>query len=130
MLAETYPIQVLLMTLSGLLNRHQADVIAYLVEENRILKEQTVGKNLRLNDDQRRCLAPKAKLLGRKAPNSVATIVTPDTLMCWHLRLIASKWADPAKKRVGRPGLMKAIKALIVRMSHGELVLGLLADPG
>ncbi len=29
MLAATYPIQVLLMTLSGLVNRHQADVVAY-----------------------------------------------------------------------------------------------------
>ena len=41
MLAEIYPLQVLLMTFSGLVNRHQADVIAYLVEENRVLEEQT-----------------------------------------------------------------------------------------
>jgi len=117
MLAETYPIQVLLMTLSGLVNRHQADVIAYLVEENRILKEQTRGKSLRLNDEQRRRLAAKAKLLGRKALNSVATIVTPDTLMRWHRSLIAAKWTYLAKCRVGRPGLMKSIKALILRMA-------------
>jgi putative transposase len=115
--AETYPIQVLLLTLSGLVNRHQTDVIAYLVEENRILKEQMGGKSLRLNDDQRRRLAAKAKLLGRKALNAVATIVTPDTLMRWHRRLIASKWTYPAMKRVGRPGLMKSIKALILRMA-------------
>ena len=43
--------------------------------------------------------------------------MTPDTLMRWHRRLIASKWTYPAKKRVGRPGLMKSIKALIVRMA-------------
>ncbi|MFT7486604.1 MAG: putative transposase, partial [Candidatus Paceibacteria bacterium] len=59
----------------------------------------------------------KAKLLGRKALNSVATIVTPDTLMRRHRRLIASKWTYLAKKREGRPGLMKSIKALIVRMA-------------
>ncbi len=81
MLAETYPIQVLLMTLSGLVNRHQADVIGYLVEENRVLKEQMKGRKLRLNDDQRRRLAAKAKALGRKTLDKVATIVTPDTLM-------------------------------------------------
>jgi len=40
MLAGTYPFRVLLMALSGLVNRHQADVIAYLVEENRVLEEQ------------------------------------------------------------------------------------------
>ncbi len=39
MLADTYPIQVLLMTFSGLVNRHQANVIAYLVEENRLPKK-------------------------------------------------------------------------------------------
>ncbi|MFT7487358.1 MAG: hypothetical protein ACI9F9_003219 [Candidatus Paceibacteria bacterium] len=57
MLAETHPIRVLLMTLAGLVNRQQADVIAYLVEENRVLKEQLRGRRLRLTDDQRRRLA-------------------------------------------------------------------------
>ena len=36
MLAATYPIRILLMTLTGLVNGHQGDVIAYLVEENHI----------------------------------------------------------------------------------------------
>ena len=56
MLAEIYPLQVLLMTFSGLVNRHQADVIAYLVEENRVLKEQMKDRKLRLTEDQRRRL--------------------------------------------------------------------------
>jgi putative transposase len=43
--------------------------------------------------------------------------VTPDTLMRWHRRLIAAKWTYKAKGRVGRPGLMKSIKALITRMA-------------
>ena len=90
MLAEIYPLQVLLFTVSGIVNRHQSNVIAYLVEENRVLKEQFRGKVPRLNDEQRRRLAAKAKLLGRRALNSVATIVTPDTLMRWHRKLIAA----------------------------------------
>ena len=85
-------------------------MIAYLVEENRVLREQMSGRKLRLNDDQRRRLAALAKLLGRKTLDRVATIVTPDTLMRWHHRLIALKWTYPAK-RVGRPGIMKAIAA-------------------
>ncbi len=48
MLAATYPLQVLLLTFYGVVNRHQADVIAYLVEENRIVKEQHKGRKLRL----------------------------------------------------------------------------------
>jgi len=38
MLAELYPLQVLLMTLSGPVNRHQAELVAYLIEEDRVLK--------------------------------------------------------------------------------------------
>ncbi len=43
MWAETYPLRVLLLTISGFVNRHQADIIAYLVEENRVLKEHMKG---------------------------------------------------------------------------------------
>ncbi len=117
MRADVYPLQVLLATLAGWLNCHQQDVIAYLVEENRVLKEQIKGKRMRLTDDQRRRLAAKAKRLGRKALNRIATIVTPDTLMRWHRRWIALKWTYAAK-RVGRPGLMKKIAALIVCMAR------------
>jgi putative transposase len=116
MQAEYHPVQALLLTVSGWVNRHQQHVIEYLVEENRVLKEQMGGKVPRLNDDQRRRLAAKAKILGRRALDAVATIVTPDTLLRWHHRLIASKWTY-AVKRVGRPGLMRAIKALIVRFA-------------
>ena len=117
MKADTYPLQVLLWALSGWVNRHQQDVIAYLVEENRVLKEQMKGRRLRLTNGQRRRLAAKGKRLGRKTLNRVATIVTPDTIMRWHRQLIALKWTCEAK-RVGRPGLMKRIAALIVRMAR------------
>jgi len=76
MKAELYPLQVLLLTVSGWVNRHQADVIAYLVEENRVLKEQMKGRRLRLTDDQRRRLATKAK---RGEPSPQAT--TPASLI-------------------------------------------------
>ena len=55
---------VLLWTFSGCVNHHQQDVIGYLVEENRVLKEQMKGRRLRLTDEQRRRLAAKGKLLG------------------------------------------------------------------
>lgn len=60
MRAEIYQLQMLLLTVSGWVHRHQADVIAYLVEENRVLKERLDGRALRLTDDQRRRLAAKA----------------------------------------------------------------------
>ncbi|MGB5661476.1 MAG: integrase core domain-containing protein [Thermoanaerobaculia bacterium] len=117
MSADFYPLQILLWTISGWVNRRQQDVIAYLVEENRVLKEQLKGRRLRLTDGQRRRLAAKAKRLGRQSLNRMATIVTPDTLMRWHRRLIALKWTYEAK-RVGRPGLRKTLSGLIVRMAQ------------
>ena len=87
MTAGYLPLQVLLLTFAGWVNREQARTIEYLVEENRVLKEQMTGRTLRLNDDQRRRLAAKGKQLGRRLLNRVATIVTPDTIMRWHKRL-------------------------------------------
>ena len=46
--AEIYPLPMLLLSVSGWVHRHQADVIAYLVEENRVLKELLDGRALRL----------------------------------------------------------------------------------
>jgi hypothetical protein len=101
MTADVYALQVLLVTLSGWVNRHQQHVIEYLVEENRVLKEQVKGRRLRLTDDQRRRLAAKGRRLGRRVLRQVATIVTPDTILRWHRQLIARKWTFTPK----RPGL-------------------------
>ncbi len=77
MTVATLPLQLLLLTVSGWVHRHQQDVIAYLVEENRVLKEQLGGRKLRLTDDQRRRLAAKARLLGRRAQGTPPRRVTP-----------------------------------------------------
>jgi len=111
-----FPLQLPLATFAGWVNRHQAEVIEYLVEENRVLKEQLGGRRLRLTDDQHRRLAAKGKILGRRVLARIATSVTPDTIIRWHHRLIAMKWTH-ASRRVGRPGIMKAIRKLIVRMA-------------
>jgi hypothetical protein len=49
----------------------------------------------------------------------VATIVTPETILRWYQRLIAEKWTFEYR-RPGRPGLMKEIAALIVRMATAD----------
>jgi putative transposase len=117
MTADLYPLQVLLVTLAGWVNHRQQHVIEYLVEENRVLKEQLTGRRLRLTDDQRRRLAAKGRRLGRRVLHQVATIVTPDTILRWHRQLIARKWTF-TPKRPGRPGIMQEISALILRMAR------------
>ncbi len=111
-----FPLQLFLATSAGWTNRHQARVIDYLVEENCVLKEQIGSKRLCLTDDQRRRLVVKGHALGRRLLGKVATIVTPDTILRWHHKLIAMKWTF-AKKRTGRPGIMKEIRELIVLMA-------------
>jgi len=83
------PFRFVLIAISGWMNQRQLQAIDYLREENRVLREQLGGRRLRLNDDQRRRLAAKAKGLGRKLLADVATIVTPETLLAWHRKLIA-----------------------------------------
>ena len=67
-------------------------MIEYLREENRVLRDQLGHRRVRLNDDQRRRLAAKAKGLGHKLLAEVATLVTPDTLLAWHRQRIAQKY--------------------------------------
>src|SRR5262249_36515562 len=116
MTADLSPFRLLLVTLAGWLNRHQQRVIEYLIEETRILREQLKGRRMRLTDDHRRRLAAKGQALGRRVLAQVATVVTPDTILRWHWRLIARKWTFE-RKRPGRPGTMKKISALILRMA-------------
>jgi hypothetical protein len=60
------PFRFVLMAVAGWMNQRQLQIIDYLREENRALREQLGGRRVRLNDDQRRRLAAKAKGLGRK----------------------------------------------------------------
>ena len=113
------PLRFVLLVFAGLVHRDQARVLAFLQEENRVLRE-LLGNRVRPHDGQRRRLAAKGKALGRRVLGQVATIVTPDTILRWHRQLIAAKNAHPPKqKRVGRPGLMKTIRDHIVPLMEG-----------
>lgn len=111
------PLQLLLMMFAGWVNRHQLDVIDYLHEENRLLKERLGGQRIRFTDTERRRLARKAHVLGRKALNGLDTLVTPDTLLRWHRELVAKKWDYSRRRGPGRPRTMKTIVDLILRMA-------------
>src|SRR5215475_10820400 len=116
MTPDSLPLRLLLVTLAGWVNRHQQHMIEYLMEENRALREQLRGRRVQLTDDQRRRLAARGQRLGRRVLRQVATIVTPDTILRWHRRLIAQKWTFE-RRRPGRPGTMNKISALILRMA-------------
>jgi hypothetical protein len=58
---ETIHLQLLPATFAGWVGRKQTAIIACLVEENRVLKEQLKpsGRRVRFTDDQRRRLVAK-----------------------------------------------------------------------
>jgi transposase InsO family protein len=108
-------IQMLLLVLTGWLDRREQEALAYLVEENRLLRRQLGGRRLRLTDEDRRRLAVRAFRVGRRALREIATIVTPDTLLRWHHQLVARK--STYAGRPGHRGVLAAIRRLVVRMA-------------
>jgi putative transposase len=112
------PLQFLLVAVAGWMNQRQQQAIEYLREENRVLREQLGDRRVRFNDDQRRRLAVRAKGLGRKLLAEVATLVTPDTLLVWHRKLIAQKYDGHNKRGPGRPRTGEEIETLVVRMAE------------
>jgi putative transposase len=113
------PWHLLACIVAGYANREQQQIIDYLRTENTILREKLGRRRLRLNDDQRRLLAAKGKMLGRKLLATVATLCTPDTILRWHRLLIARKWdySDRKTKPVGRPAIAKEVQELVVRVA-------------
>ena len=108
------PFAFFLVLFSGWVNRQQQAVIDYLLEENRVLRPAHGPRRLRLTDDQRRRLAAKGQVLGRRRLAAVAGIVTPDTILRWYRRLVAKKYDGSKMRRPGRPSTKPDIAALVV----------------
>jgi transposase InsO family protein len=111
------PLQFLVVLLAGWLCRHQQEMIEYLQEENRILRDQLGSNRVRFTDAQRRRLARAAKRLGRRRLREISTIVTPDTLLRWYRELVAAKYDGSSKRVPGRPRIDGEIQRLIVRIA-------------
>src|SRR5438132_1531722 len=132
------PWQLLLVIVAGWVHRQQQEVIDYLRTENQVLKEKLGNRRILLSDDQRRRLAVKAKVLGRKLLAEVGTLVTPDTLLRWHRMLVAKKWdySERRKQIRGRPPVADEIQELVLRLARDnpswgcDRVQGALANLG
>ena len=68
---------MLLVVLSGWVNRRQQEIIEFQNAQIRVLMERLARKRILLTDRQRRVLAAKGKALGRKTLMELTTIVTP-----------------------------------------------------
>jgi len=114
-----HPWHLFVVILAGWVNRRQQDAIDYLRTENQILRKACGKKRIPLTNAQRRRLAIKGKLLGRKLLGDIATIVTPDTILRWHHRLVAMKW-DYSRRRskAGRPPVSKEVIDMVLRLAR------------
>jgi putative transposase len=91
---------------------------AYLVTENRILRQQLTGR-LQLTNAERRSLAEIGKKLGKKALEEVASLVKPETILAWHRTLVAQKFdGSKPRKALGRPRIAQELEDLVVRMAQ------------
>ena len=102
---------------AGWLQREQASVIAYLKEENKVLREQLGVKQIHFTDSQRRRLARRGKLVGRRGLRELGCIVTPDTILRWYRQLVAAKYDGSKRRRPGRPRTADELSALVVSMA-------------
>src|SRR6266487_1129342 len=100
--------------LFGLLrSEHAKDIqIAVLRHQLEVLRRQVKRPEFRPAD--RAVLAMLSSALPRR--RWWILLVTPDTLLRWHRRLVTRKWTQP-DRRAGRPPLPDHLVALIVRLA-------------
>jgi transposase InsO family protein len=108
--------------LAGTPDQHVADCHAYVLAENRILRRR-INRALRFTDSERIALATAANALGRSALKEVATLVTPDTLLRWHRRLVENK-TPATRARVGRPPTEEEIVELVLKCARENVSWG------
>jgi hypothetical protein len=97
------PLTIILVMLAGLLNRRQQEMIDYLKEENKVLREKLGKKRIWINIDQKIRLAILGKHLGKRTLAQVCCAFSADTVLRWHRMLVASKYDSSKCRKRGRP---------------------------
>jgi transposase InsO family protein len=111
------PLQFLMLVFAGWVNRRQLELLEYVQEENRVLREQLGDRRLRSTDAQRRRLATKGKALGHRALAQLAGLVTPDTILRWYRELIAKKYDGSARRKCGSSGTDASLQRMVVQFA-------------
>ena len=107
----SHPLRFLFLLLAGWANRKQQDVIVYLQEENRLLREQHGVKRLRFTDNQRRLSLPKIR-----RPAKSGTYVVTSRLAFAPRRHPPA--CDPACDRPMLPAMIHVVVFLIAGVVH------------
>ncbi len=117
------PWKRMLVYITGSVNEDLLHRIDYLIEENRVLRNQ-INSRILLTNHERRTLATKAVVLGKLMADTV-TIVKPETILKWHRRLVAKKFdGSPYRKQQGRPPTKTEIEDLVIRLARDNPAWG------
>jgi hypothetical protein len=103
--------------ITGSVDEHLVQQNAYLLAEIRVLRSR-VKRPVRFNDSERVALATAAKPLDRSILAEVATLVTPDTLLRWHRRLVENETAEPPCAKPGRPATDAELVDMVLRFAR------------
>ena len=117
------PWHLLLAAVCGLVNHRQQQIIEFQNIQIEALLKKLRRKRVLLDDDQRRLLAVKGHAIGRKALHELTTIVTPDTILRWHRKLVAKKFDSSDKRKPGRPRSFIALREFVDQNTDTEIVL-------
>jgi putative transposase len=105
--------------ITGSVNEHLLQRNEYLLTENRVLRSR-LEKRPRFTDPERLALATAAKPLGRALLAEIATLVTPDTLLRWHRRLVekVTPQERDARSGPGRPPVDPAVVEFVLQFAR------------
>jgi len=84
-----------------------------LRHELSVLRRQ--ARRPRLTESDRLVLAALSRVAPRRS--SSAFLVTPETLLRWHRRIVACRWTYP-HRRPGRPPADPEVRQLILRLAR------------
>ena len=109
---------MLLAVLCGMVYQRQQQIIQFQNAQIEALLKKFGRKRLLLNDDQRRLLAVKAHAIGRKALLELKTVVTPNTILRWHRKLVAKKFDSSDNRKPGRSRIRQIVVDAIVHFAR------------
>jgi hypothetical protein len=112
------PWHMLLAVLCGMVYQRQQQIIQFQNAQIEALLKKFGRKRLLLNDDQRRLLAVKAHAIGRKALLELKTVVTPNTILRWHRKLVAKKFDSSDNRKPGRSRIRQIVVDAIVHFAR------------
>jgi putative transposase len=84
-----------------------------LRHELSILRRQ--ARRPQLTESDRLLLAALSRVIPRRSWR--AFLVTPETLLRWHRRMVAWRWTYP-QRRPGRPAIDQEVRQLILRLAR------------